>query len=59
MAPCKDCMNRTLKCHSTCADYLEFRRWAQIKNERERQRKRSDAYYRSVPHDMAYSKYHL
>lgn len=24
-SPCKDCEDRTLGCHSTCKDYIEFK----------------------------------
>ena len=23
--PCKDCMNRTMRCHTTCSEYKKYR----------------------------------
>ena len=58
-SPCHHCDKRVLGCHAECEDYKAFAEWARAKNEKIRQQKRSEAYYRSVPHDMASSKYHL
>ena len=40
LAPCKNCPNRYVGCHSDCADYKEFRKLKDIENQREREDKR-------------------
>ena len=58
-SPCHNCEKRVLGCHATCETYIAYAEWARAKNERIRQAKRSEAYYRKVPHNMSTSKYHL
>ena len=58
-SPCHNCEKRVLGCHSSCEVYISYAEWARAKNERIRQAKRSEAYYRKVPHNMSTSKYHL
>lgn len=36
IAPCKDCPERVLGCHSTCEKYQAFNAWA-IENRKKRQ----------------------
>ena len=47
-SPCHECMMRELHCHDRCADYLEYLDWARRKNDKIRQQKRSDAFYREM-----------
>lgn len=44
IAPCRDCGQRHLKCHSTCEKYLEFRKELDMQNQykREEQLKEND-----------------
>lgn len=39
-APCKDCADRTINCHSTCAKYLAFKHENDKQREYERRQKR-------------------
>lgn len=40
LAPCKNCPNRYVGCHSDCAEYKEFRKLKDIENQREREGRR-------------------
>jgi hypothetical protein len=37
--PCKDCERRTITCHSTCKEYLEYAEYRKRINEKERKEK--------------------
>ena len=56
-APCKDCPKRYPGCHDSCPEFAEYRTWAQEKNRREKQGKRSKDFYDQAPLDFAYTKY--
>lgn len=47
-SPCHNCNKRVLGCHDGCEEYQAFVRWARAKNERERQAKRSEFFYREM-----------
>ncbi len=50
-APCKDCPDRVVGCHSTCTKYQEFRKQQDAENEAQRQ----DLYKHFVIHKGAWT----
>ena len=56
-APCHRCEKRNPGCHDSCPEYLAYRDWARNKNRKERETRRSYAFYDEMSRKFGHGEY--
>lgn len=54
IAPCKDCEERVLGCHSTCAKYIAFNESREIARKKNHEEVMANVYSKSLAKNIAY-----